>query len=370
MTVPMPVIPYQEEPDDEFEYETDWKECMELSQPGGGGHASATEQEEVLVGLIDFNKLRSAERYFLGYSYANNTSGSSGGSGSSGSSGDFALHREPPAVHPRKPNLRAFSFSAQGFVPVTNPNNTNGRPYEEAPFVGAFGESLYYGKYQKSVCTIRYKSWGRVRFLPDSQITTYQDEWKRWTNTSTEPQLDILQTNGVANMKYADGPGAGKVFEVPLPTYMSKMKLVIDWLNVPFDYLSDDPDLLNPRQFLKCMGRVNDDLFLGKYQPGTVAMLEAPTFVPTLYPVQSDSPDEFPFTGYDVRIVLSIFEPPTEFLLDENQGHNLLPWFNTSSGSSGADTFWYYGTRNGQLDGQPLLPYVPFNDMFKNANQD
>lgn len=349
--MPNSAQPYIEDPDDEFDYETDWKEFMDgVSQPGGGGHASVSEQERVLVGLIPFNKVRSARRYFLGFSYCDEGP-------------PYALHREPPAVHPTDPSLRAYTFSDVGFVPQSNQDNEDGEPYIASPFQGAFGEQLYYAGYQRAVVTVRYKSFGRMRFLPDSDIGNYQDEWKRWVRFGATQSLEQLQADGSPNLKYAesgesaDEPEAGvTAFPVPIATPVAKDKILITWYSVPHDYISNDPVILNPIKIRSCLGMVNSDMFLG-YYPGTLAMLDSPTYTEVLFPVQSDDPTDYPLTGWDIQIVLSLFDPPKGVEDSEYRGHNLLPWR--------PNGLWYMCTRTGDPDGPAILPSTPFLTMFQ-----
>jgi len=342
----MPSPAYVEDPADKFDYEKDWLESAEMSQPGGGGHASPSEQEAVLVGLIPFNKIRSARRFFLGFSYCD-------------TGPPYGLHRELPHVHPTEPNLRAFSFSAQGFVPQSNELNEEGEGYIESPFEDGDGNAIFYMGYQKAVVIVRYRSFGRMKFLPDEDIEDFEEEWTRWTQFRTEPSLELLQVSGVSNIKYAEGPLAGKPFPVPLAQPIPKMKLIITWMNVPFEYISDDADVLNPVKFLACVGKVNSDTFLDKYEPGTVAIYEPPVFEPTLYPVVSTDPDNYPLAGFDIRITVSIFDPPKGEPDSDFHGHNLLP--HPDNG------LFYLGTRDGTTAGATLLPAVPFMKMFQHV---
>ena len=149
--VPAPIV-YVEDPDDDFDYETDWKESIDNTQPGGGDHSSRDSQESVLVGLVPFNKVRAAERYFLGYSEADLVA-------------PYALHRELPARHPRKPQLYAYTFSSVGISPKANFDNENNEPYQLSPWENTNGDDLFYAVYELAVCTIRYKKL-RARTLP------------------------------------------------------------------------------------------------------------------------------------------------------------------------------------------------------------
>jgi len=93
---------YLEDPADVFDYATDAKEAIDNTQPGGGGHSSRGSQEETLVYFIPFNKVASAKKYFLGFSYADDGA-------------PYALHRALPARHPRNtPSARFGSRASAG----------------------------------------------------------------------------------------------------------------------------------------------------------------------------------------------------------------------------------------------------------------
>ena len=91
-------VPYEFPADEQFVYEDDWFGHAAEVQAGGGGTFSATSQEETLTGYVSGAKLRSALRYFLGYSYCDEGS-------------PYLLHREPPARHPMHPQLYCYTAS-------------------------------------------------------------------------------------------------------------------------------------------------------------------------------------------------------------------------------------------------------------------
>lgn len=343
----MPPTLYVEDPDDEFDYLADWKEAIENQQPGGGVAASATAQDAVLVGIIPFNKVRSAQRYFLGYSYADEAA-------------PYALHREPPARHPLFPSLYAHSFAAVGLAPQSNPANPNREPYKLSPFTGTDGLEMYYADYQKAVCTVRYRSFGRLRFLADDDVAGYLDEYKRWVRFNTDPKIEALTADGTSQLVFREGggdpdPTAGATpFPAPVAELMAKAALVMKWYNVPFEYVSSDPDLFKPDKILARLGTVNQTAFLGFY-PGQL-LLTAVGSEDTLFPVAAADPDGFPVTGLDLTLAWEFFEPNRPYA-GTYHGHRLFPWRKTGK--------WYYATR--ENSGDELLPLTDHWKVFQHV---
>lgn len=339
---------YIEDPDDEFDYETDWKEAIDITQPGGGDVTSATSQEAVLVGYVPFNKVRSAERYFLGYSYADDAA-------------PWKLHREPPARHPRKPSLYAYTVSSLGFVPQSNEENENREPYVESPFAGSLDETLWNADYQRALMTVRYKSFGRMRFLADSFITDYTDEWKRMTRWSASPAVEALQADGIAQLKFAEGApstagpdGAALAFPAPLASLLSKVGMVLRWYAVPSEYVSSDSFIFIPDQILALLGTVNEEPFLG-FSKGTM-LLKAVSAEETLFPVHPLDPFDI-VGGYDITLMWEHYDPPKGETSSEYRGHRIFPYR--------IDGKHYYCTRENGTD--ELLPLADHFKVFQHV---
>jgi hypothetical protein len=349
---------YPTDPADEFDPETDLLESIDLVSPGEG-HISSDSQEETLSFYVPANKLRSAVKWFLAWSESDDT--------------NYKLIRHQPAPHPRFPTLRAYTLSYKQLGPVSNTENADGETYVESEFEGPEGETLYYGGYSHSLITVRYKSFGRMRFLADEEIGDYTDEWKRNFRYVADAQLDQLTADGAPNFAFAEGAPAttgpdGKPipFPVPLATPLPKATFTLSWYHLPHDYISDDPVILNPVKFLKCLGKVNSDSFLG-FSPGVLAMLEAPKFEEVLFPLIPDDPTDTPFTGWNVHIKISYFDPPRGVPTSSHRGHNLMPFRGTGvPGDTSAGKF-YYATRTGDPADEPLLEAVPFWAMLSHA---
>lgn len=344
---------YEEDPDDTFSYEDDWKEAIDMVQPGGGDHVSSNGQEAVLVGYIPFGKIRSAERFFLGHSYADEGS-------------PYKLHREPKHRHPRRPQLYAYSFSSQGLGPKPDPENPNRETYATSPFTDLNGDDMFFAAYQQALCTVRYRSWGRMRFLTDDQISDYGDEWKRWSTWSTDTNVEALTADGSSQLLFRQGrnaetdPGMGPIigstaFPAPIAEILAKAALTLTILELPHNYISSDPDLLYPKKTIglpsssdpsggspvaPCrLGTLNKLAFLG-FQPGELLMT-AFKAEPMLFPVTTSDPDGYPATGWNATWVWEYFEPSKPYIpsspSDRIYGHRLFPWRR--------DGLWYHATR-------------------------
>lgn len=360
-------------PEDEFDYATDWKEAIDSTQPGGGDHVSAKEQEAVLVGYVPFNKVQSAEKWFLGHS-------------SCDTNAPYRLHRVPPTCHPRRPHLCAFSFSSVGIGPKSHllpaepedPEDPEGEPDQpaapagwtrvESVWPGPDDETLYFADYEYALCTVRFKSFGRIYLAADFIMPTsgpwYPVEWKRYTEITIGPQTQALQADGSSNLMYLEGspagaPPYGGSFPAPVAELMAKCTVRVRWLNVPHEYLSDNVYYLNPTKIIGCLGKVSSAPHLG-FPAGTMLLLGA-EFEPTLMPVTADLIDD-PFTGWDVTLSYEQFDPPkgvpdTPPGTSPYRGHRLFPWRK--------DGKWYFATReNGTSE---LLPLTNLDRVFQHV---
>jgi hypothetical protein len=342
----MPIL-YAELEEDTFTYEDDWRELLDSPGSPPEDAISNSAMEATITGVIDFNKIRSCARHFLGYSYT------------STDSSDFDLHREPPAAHPRWPNLYAHGISFRGLNPKSNPENPNGEPYTTSPF----DVDLYTSTFEKAVVTVRFRSFGRMRFLPDEDIENYQDEWKRWVQWQTAPRVEALSADGASQLRFAEGgtylgmagPTAGQTpFPAPVAVLLAKCQFVMTWMHVPHDYLSADPDILIPTNVLNIMGKTNADPFLG-FDAG-VLLAEAPAFEPVLFPAVAADPFDL-IGGWNVHVGFNYFNPANA-AGSSYRGHNLMPFRNGG---------FYLATRNGSATGPKLLPETDFIDLFKHV---
>lgn len=331
---------YTEDADDEFDYAADWKELLD---PAADDNVSNAVMEATLTGVVPFNKIRSCARWFLGYSECDDGS-------------PYGLYREPPAFHPRWPNLYAHGVSFKGLNPQSNADNPNGEPYTESPF----DPDLYTSKFEKALVTVRFRSFGRMRFLGDDDIASSDLEWQRWTQFTTSPQIEALSSDGASQLKFAEGgpPPTGVAFPAPVATLLAKCNFVASWLHVPHRYLSESDLILKPTKILNCVGRVNDDTAFGEFDAGTL-LLQPPTFEPVLFPVVAEKAYDL-MTGWNVHLPFVFFDPEKGVPGSSYRGHNLMPWR--------SDGKFYLATRDGTTTGRRLLAEADFGQIFTHVS--
>ncbi len=370
---------FVELPEDTFDYFLDWKEAIGDTAPVSSSF-TAEAQDTTLTGQIPANKVRSALKYFLGYSYAD------GGA-------PYALYRELPARHPDYPQLYAYSAAVTKFAPKSNPDNPNRETYIESPFLGTDDEPMYTAGYEQAWLTVKFKSWGRVRFLPDSDIgADYLSEYKRYCTFDTDPSMESLQADGSSQLKFAEhntpiiAPPStaaddpfGKAFPAPIAELMGKTALTLTWLQVPHNYLSTDPDILlldkwlgkfsigdTPNNYATWkypprLGTVNSDAFLS-FAPGTL-LLRAVKATPILYPVTTADPYDLA-VGWNVQGVWEYFDPLKGATYNPVsspwRGHRIFPYARSG--------YWYYATRDGTATGRELLPLTEHWKVFQNVS--
>lgn len=399
--IPAPQL-YVESEDDKFIYQRDWKEYIGNESPVSS-RFSATQQDTTLTGWIPANKKRSALRYFLGYSYADD-------------SAPYSLHRELPARHPVFPNLYAFDVSFTDIAPkagTSASHNIVPGTWTESPFEATtpsddtyFDENgdivqienpsaMYYADYQKTLMTVQYKSFGRMKFLPDEYVDSYTDEWKRYTTWNAEPSVEALSADGASQLVFREGQSSEKAansnkepwvdhtaFPAPIAELMGKVALVLNWFQVPHNYLSTDPDVLlldkivgrpllgdtpttlSNWRFAPVLGTLNSQAFLG-FWPGTL-LLRAVKVEEILYPVTTADAYEIA-GGYNLQFVWEYFNPvkgkafnpipndPTNYA--SYLGHRIFPWR--------ANGKWYAATRESSGDG--MLPLVNHMRIFQSV---
>ncbi len=351
----MPAV-YQELPADTFDYATDWLEAIDNTGPGNTVDATGTTQEATLTGYVPFNKYRSAMRYFLGYSYADTAA-------------PWALHREPPQAHPEFPQLYAYAMSATPFAPEVNPDGTFVTKTQSL-----FDPDQYFGSYQQRLVTIRFKSFGRMRFFADSSVGEgYVQEYLRWTMLRGEPAIETLNVDGYQlTFSETTGPPNGPViytgpgtkatpFPCPIPELFPKCTFALKWFAVPHEYLSSDPEIFRPTKILSMLGYVNSADFLGaKFKTHTM-LLTSVTFDETLYPVTPANP-LIPVTGYDVTFMLLENPKESAVAMSSFRGHRVYPWR--------ANGKWYHAVRppsgNEFLPG--ALPGADLNKLFQHVD--
>lgn len=342
---------YVEDEDDVFDYELDWVECIENTQPGGGGHSSRTTQEETLVGYIPFNKSRSAEAYFLGYSTC-------------ADSEPFFLSRNLPQRHPTRPTLYAYAYScvAIGPKPLSVEDGGDGSTNLVSPFESTDPNSdMAYANYQLGVVTVRYRSFGRTLFLPDDEINGYADEFRRYGSFVGQPAVQALSADGTSQLKWAEtstgGPPLGESIPTPIPTLLAKANVTFNWMEVPHEYLTNSKYILNATKIIDRLGTVNEDIMFDEFLEGTMLFtaVEFDAILFPLTPVDLDSP----ITGWNIKFHFENFDPQDKGVPDSPyRGHRLFPYR--------INGLWYYCTRSDST--KELLPLSTMMKIFSHIN--
>ncbi|NCW80336.1 MAG: hypothetical protein EBV68_00480 [Betaproteobacteria bacterium] len=341
---------YPEDPDDEFDLVDDWKERIDSLAPGT--ESFSLEAGEATTPIqIPWNKARDALRKILGFDYADKAA-------------PWALHRENPTYHGRFPWLTAANCTFQGVEPSYN--DSQGGFLVEGLFDNP--PSPYVAKYSTIFGTVRFRDvpW---EIRPDSSTPTAADEIKRNVYFDCDPSIEVLSAEGASFLKFIEGtpaadPATSSV-PAPLGTLLAKTNFILNWMRVPHDYISDDPNILNPVKILACVGRVNSAAFGPFTRPGTLLMMP-PKFERFRYPVCTvDGISNF--FGWNVRIPLQYFNPDkgvanTPPGTSPYYGHNLMPYR--------ADLKWYMAIRGPGTTvttDNTFLPQADFNDIFRHA---
>lgn len=343
---------YVEEVDNQFDFTNadHWKEIIDSAAFPSTTHLSNDAQEATLVGFVPWNKQRAAERFFLGHSYADDFV-------------PYRLYRENPHRHPTRPQLRAHDVSCTPYIPKNNEDE--GRPKIESPWT----TSHYTAYAEHVICTVRYRSF-RMDFLEDTDIATAAEEWKRSTVIDIDPRIDVLTADGVSQLRFVEGdapinppgvgaPGGPNGVKLPAPfgILQPKMGLMMLWASVPWNYLSQNPNIFYPTKILDCMGRVNSTTCFDVFTKSTLLM-QPPrfTFKPAVVPEENGDPAWL----VDVLLHFDFFSPEKKPALAGTayQGHQAMPWR--------ADGFYYGAVRD---DGtSELLKYADFNTIFEHVS--
>src|SRR5215813_12409 len=165
-----------------------WEEHVDSVQTGQQS-TSIGAGEATLNGFIPWKTRRSFERYVIGYSWCDMEA-------------PFRLHREQPLRHPYHPKYRAVSVGLSGFGLESNPDNTQGEPRDPG-FDPAADWPV--ARYNLALATINFRS-SRANFLPDSDIDSSEDEWKRNIWFDTQGRLEVLSAEGGQMMQFVEGP--------------------------------------------------------------------------------------------------------------------------------------------------------------------
>lgn len=338
-------MPYKGDEDPTYEsmpyLKSYWLEVIGNEQVGGESIALEGGTATIAV-EIPWYLARQFVRFALGWSYTPYPTGSDS---------SRRLVRENPVRHPRFPFLTASSVSFQGISPL-------GVEGVGTKVDGIYSTSVPVAAYDKTIATVTFtdRPW---RFQEDGGSYDPAAEASRNTYFDPVPSVEIISAEGLNNIKFANGPGAGgPPIPAPFGTLMSKTTYTLNWMWVPHEYISTTTyPLLTPTAILACVGRVNSDTFLGIFPPGTM-LLQAPVFTPFRFPIATAEPaaDEG-FFGWNVRLPLQYFDP-TRGVADANyRGHQCVPYR--------PNLLWYGAQR--EL-GDKVFPEADFSTIFSNPN--
>ncbi len=356
--------PYVEDAADVFDptvNPSDWLEIIADGPSPSNTQLSNDGQQAQLVGYIPWNKQRSAARWFLGFAQTNPI---------------YTLSRENPEAHPLFPWLYACEINFTPFNPVPFLNDDDETTLRfVSPFFGNGLVSIDVASHRLVMCTVRFRSF-RYTFLDDTQITDPRMEWMRNMYLDLEPQIEVLSASGISQLVFAEGvvsgpggPTAGKTpFTAPIPELLAKATYTLNWMNVPFEYLSSEEDYFFPENIIACLGHVNGDNFpfgsSDPFLPGQL-MFDNVRFVQKMFPVAAADPSS-PLISVDVSMSLQYFNPPKGNADSPYYGHVLMPWRGGPSDPSGGQFF--LATRGGNESDPSILPYATFNKMFLSPN--
>lgn len=353
--------------------DSDWKELVANSHPGGGNAFSRRSADACLVGMVPFAKVRGFARYALGWSYVNVGSSSA------------TLQRTPPIAHPIYTNLYCTSFTEVPFV--LGDEDEDGEPAGTAfgsPYASSeegYNPTLRgYGLYRKSRVVCKFAPLPYDLTKDEEMEASGLGEEFRWTEIDVGPKTDILSVDG-QQLTFVEGntPPFGNKVPGSVGQVLVKSDVRVTWYGVPKRWLFGATE--KPTKILAGLGTVNDAEFYSNYPAGTL-MCSAVTMQKSIWPfaVTSGAVIESQFE-YDVQFLFSYFSPTRgpDANLTLPGGWNLQPWRglgNYAAGagnSSTASGYWYTCTFNGNIPlgnntgGQTLFRTSDFSQMFTYA---
>jgi hypothetical protein len=352
-----------------------WQEAIGESYSLSIGNTTAS---ATLVGYIDSDDLALAIASILGYSVCLQKDNIR------------MIFRLSPVCHPRIRNLYAssvritpyaFMDAPMGEVRLPNSNQGGsggqgnqggsnssggsggssgagkvksgkdpGKPYKEEspsyksqlkdPF--ALGESynkiFFTTKYKKLKLEIDFSEFVGVVFAsntqPDFRPEFFDKEFKRYTQSTFDYNLEILQMDNAASLVFDAGPAKEQAFPTPVGIMLPQAKLKLRWMWVPHDFISDKPleygKTLYNETIQSMLGHVNSKEFLG-FKPGTL-LFSAWKTEPIVIPVADAETNavvmklawniEFEFSYLNVEAA-DTYRGAKEWAI---RGHNTFPY--------------------------------------------
>lgn len=356
---PTMAIPYVEDEADVFDYTLDWREAIDNQSPASI-HMSNDVQEATLLGYVSANKIFSAIRHFCGFAEADTAA-------------PWLLRRSLPQWHPQFPQLRSYDVSIVELVPLNSEDVEIDTPKKVSPF----SQDYFSANYKEALLSVRYRNF-LYRFREDADIATAQDEWRRYTFVPPQQRTEALTvTGGMSQLTFAEtsvaagGPSiaAGKksVFGAPIAALLTKKGIVVNWYDVPWEYLSSNEDIFWPTKLDAIQGKVNTDVFMDQFDPGTLLADGYSATFGTWAVRPEDALD--PLRKVTLALNFTWFDPTRGAAAPIARGHNLMPWSGNGVGvAPGGDAKFYLATRNGETDGDRLIPGAAFSSIYTHVS--
>ena len=356
-------------PEINYFWDTKWKEAREESFTANVGNTTAS---ATLVGYIDAKDFALAIAAILGYSICLY----------SGSPPHQIrrLHRVAPVCHPRLRNLYASSVRVTPYS-FTKPDEAfqhkeiaptyKGIFVERPDFKESFNVIKYTSAYKVLKVEIDFSEFVGVVFASNEQPGFEKDfknyEHRRFAQVTFDYNLEILQMDNAASLVFDAGPPKEQSFPTPVGIMLPQAKLIIKWLWVPHEFLSDyylvNYKIVYNNTIQSKLGHVNEDEFLG-FKPGTLLFTSWKT-EPIVVPVADKDLGwvhmrlawnvNFEFL-YLNTISNASYEGMPEWA---KRGHNVFPWR--------GDGLFYPATirkEKSPVPGRPLYPPTNFGEMF------
>lgn len=349
----MPTL-YVPTADETFDWESDFKICIDGQAPGEAMDASPAQLDASLSGYVDAVKVPHALGQILGYSWVDPADPYT------------KLRRVLPQRYPRFPGATAYAASATPIVPVSNPDNENGEPYDTFPVA----PNLRYAAYNTEIVNVKFACGSRTKWLNDAEIDDWTDEWRRATSFRFEPtvetlsvdgyQLQFAETDGSSGLvAYSAGPPLvkGTPFPCPVPELMPAAKLIVTIRRVAHSWVSSDPEVLYPKRIIPLLGTWNDRTMFANTTFGAGSLLlEGVGFEPCVFPVLTTDPDDVA-TGWTLEAHFAFAPRVSAVGGSTKRGFRVFPWR--------ANGKFYWAVRE---NGNDFLPSANHFELWRNAN--
>ena len=185
----------------------------------------------------------------------------------------------------------------------------------------------------------------------------------------------LTVSGGLSQLTFAEGggflansPTAGRTrFTAPLAERQLKLAFRLLWMNVPWNYLTEEEVFFYPTKLLDAMGKVNDRLAFDAAFFAETLYLGGLQF--SIFPAWVPSDDQInPIMLVNVLFSFHWFDPELGVTPGFKHGWNNMPW--GGNGVTNGNGAYYYCTRNGNLPtatsdpGRPFIQTTNFDNLF------